>query len=864
MSRKDPKNRKSKSSLNSGLNPSISFIKNSNISLNDLRLNIGSDFSSYRTIANTINELPLQEGFLHASVINAIVMLKEMSKSYIDYYCQNYEPEFYSNLNAALEEQLGKDQLKDGLIQFIQEFPIGMSRSAQIDPVGFLESDPENSKSVLEGIILNWLNRNNRSISSYYSVFYNNQLDQDPAFSHIEDQIIEYVQNNALIVPETSLLDQLIKPITSRISILEQLEFWLTDKTVSDRLLSQLLTSIDFLKEEQKVRIGGSGPPDVYDYHASDPENFSIDTNWIQNLVLLVKNVFVWLHQLSEKYQTKITRLDEIPETEIQHISEQGFGGLWLIGMWERSPASKKMKQWQGNPEAMGSAYSILRYSISEELGGELAYDSFSKIAEQYGLKLTADMVPNHTGVDSDWVIEHPSWFISTSTCPFPNYSYSGVSVSGNSEIGIYIEDHYFDGTDAAVVFQRKDHVTGEVQYIYHGNDGTSMPWNDTAQLNFLKSDVREAVIDTIISIAKRFSIIRFDAAMTLTKQHFHRLWYPAPGGGGDIPSRAEFGLDRTTFDSFFPTEFWREVVDRVAQEAPNTLLLAEAFWLLEGYFVRSLGMHRVYNSAFMHLLRDEDNAKYRLILRSTLEFQPEILKRFVNYMTNPDEETAASQFGTEDKYFGICILMITLPGLPMFGHGQIEGYEEKYGMEYSRSYWQETENKLLINRHKNEVFPLLAQRKLFSSIDHFVLFDLFTSNGQVDENVFVYSNRYEQEIGLVIYHNRFGETSGWIKHSTGFRSKENGEIIQTTLGAALNITSKENIFYVYRDHTSGLEYLRTSKELHKDGLYVELKAYQYHVFLNFKEIYDETGEFQKLHQKLSGKGVRSVEDALG
>ncbi|MFN8404113.1 MAG: hypothetical protein U0V48_11240 [Anaerolineales bacterium] len=27
------------------------------------------------------------------------------------------------------------------------------------------------------------------------------------------------------------------------------------------------------------------------------------------------------------------------------------------------------------------------------------------------------------------------------------------------------------------------------------------------------------------------------------------------------------------------------------------------------GYFVRTLGMHCVYNSAFMHMLRDEDNA---------------------------------------------------------------------------------------------------------------------------------------------------------------------------------------------------------------------------------------------------------------
>ncbi len=89
------------------------------------------------------------------------------------------------------------------------------------------------------------------------------------------------------------------------------------------------------------------------------------------------------------------------------------------------------------------------------------------------------------------------------------------------------------------------------------------------------------------------------------------------------------------------PEEFWRQVVDRVAQEAPDTLLLAEAFWLLEGYFVRTLGMHRVYNSAFMNMLKDEENSKYRSVMKNTLEFNPEVLKRFVNFMSNPDEETA-------------------------------------------------------------------------------------------------------------------------------------------------------------------------------------------------------------------------------
>ena len=101
--------------------------------------------------------------------------------------------------------------------------------------------------------------------------------------------------------------------------------------------------------------------------------------------------------------------------------------------------------------------------------------------------------------------------------------------------------------------------------------------------------------------------------------------------------------------------------------------------------------------------------------------------------MNNPDEKTAVEQFGKGDKYFGICTLMVTMPGLPMFGHGQIEGYAEKYGMEYFRPYWDEEPDLYLVDRHQREIFPLLEQRGLFSGIEHFLLYDFYTDTHQVN-----------------------------------------------------------------------------------------------------------------------------------
>jgi len=562
------------------------------------------------------------------------------------------------------------------------------------------------------------------------------------------------------------------------------------------------------------------------------------------------------LEQLSRKHQRWIKTLDQIPDEELDLLRDRGFTGLWLIGLWERSRASQRIKQRMGDSEAVASAYSLYSYDIAEDLGGWSALESLRTRAWQRGIRLSADMVPNHMGIDSKWVIEHPDWFLSLPSPPYPAYTFNSEDLSDDSRAGIVIEDHYYTRSDAAVVFKRYDRASGETRYIYHGNDGTSFPWNDTAQLDFSKGDVREAVIQTIMHVARNFPVIRFDAAMTLAKKHIQRLWFPEPGSGGAIPSRAEHGMTRAEFDSAMPEEFWRQVVDRVAAEVPDTLLLAEAFWLLEGYFVRTLGMHRVYNSAFMHMLRDEDNQKYRMAIKNTLEFDPQILKRYVNFMNNPDEKTAVEQYGSGDKYFGVATVLSTLPGLPMFGHGQVEGFREKYGMEFRKPRWDEEPDEGLVRGHDWKIFPLLHRRYLFADVERFFLYDLFTSSGQVDENVFAYSNVFQQERGLILYHNRFADTTGWIKTSAAYLDKSTGALCQKTLAEGLGLPGEG--YVIFKDFVTHLEYIRSCAELWQKGLYVELQAYQHHAFMDWRVVGEK--KWGAVHDALNGAGVESMQ----
>jgi glycosidase len=602
---------------------------------------------------------------------------------------------------------------------------------------------------------------------------------------------------------------------------------------------------------------GEAAPPPEY-------EKFSPDVEWMPTTVLLAKSTYVWLAQLTKQYGRPITRLDHIPDEELQLLADRGMNSLWLIGVWERSRASQTIKQLCGNADAVASAYSLYDYNIAEDLGGESAYTNLRDRAYRRGIRLASDMVANHMGIDSPWVVEHPDWFLSRQDLPYPAYNFDGPDLSPDPRVEIKIEKHYYDRTDAAVVFRRIDRQSGEMRYIYHGNDGTSFPWNDTAQLDYMNAAVREQVIQTILRVARMFPVIRFDAAMTLAKRHFHRLWFPGPGASGAIPSRAEYSMSDAEFNEHMPHEFWREVVDRVAAEVPGTLLLAEAFWLMEGYFVRTLGMHRVYNSAFMVMLRDEDNANYRNVIKKTLEFDPDIMKRYVNFMSNPDERTAIDQFGSDDKCFGVAAMMSTLPGLPMFGHGQIEGYTEKYGMEYRRPRFDETPNEWLVDRHQRQIAPLLHQRSLFAESRNFRLYDFVRDDGSVEEDVFAYSNRDGDRRGVVLYNNRNSAAWGRIDYSAIYADKGSGEQRQQRLRESLGFTGDSSFILAYHDSLTGLEYLRRATEVAERGLGMELQGYQCHVFLEWRELRATADKrWDRLCDQLNGRGVPDVESAL-
>jgi len=602
---------------------------------------------------------------------------------------------------------------------------------------------------------------------------------------------------------------------------------------------------------------------------APESPRYGNDAPWMGEVVIQAKHLLVWLAQLSQRYGTPIRRLDEIPDEELQLLARRGVSALWPIGIWRRSAASRAMKVNAGDHDAEGSAYAVAEYVVDEQLGGDVALATLRARAGAVGIRIVTDMVPNHVAIDGRWVNERPDLLLSSAHPPFKNYRYSGENLSSEQGTAIRIEDGYERGDDAAVAFERR--AEDSLQYIYHGNDGTNMPWKDTAQIDYLNAEAREAVIQEILSVARRSDIIRFDAAMTLAAQHIRRLWYPARGTAAAIPSRTDFALTDREFAKRLPREFWREVVERVERELPGTMLLAEAFWLLEGYFVRGLGMHRVYNSAFMTMLRDGKNAEYRTILRDTTAYDPELLRRYVNFLTTPDEEPAAVGFGIGDRALLVATLAATLPGVPMLGHGQWEGQRERYGMEYRAPRTIDPISADHVERYDREIAPLLRARHLFAGVSDFRWYEAKSVDKVARESAYAFSNAAGSARTLVVSLNCDQRAELTIQHaspaappSSSLQEVPATPLPSSTIAERLGITMGAGDVVELRDAITNRSLLVSTASLVRSGLTVRLPAFGRVVFWGIAQHHSTSSEpWADLAERAKGELLHDPVTAL-
>ena len=136
-------------------------------------------------------------------------------------------------------------------------------------------------------------------------------------------------------------------------------------------------------------------------------------------------NTWEWLEELSVRLGRRIT-LAEVPDKEWDSIARLGFNIVWLMGVWQRSPESRRIKleNPQNHPEfdavlpgwkptdVIGSPYSIVQYVPDPRIGTWTSLDAVRKKLHARGIALFLDFVGNHTALDCPWTRDHPEFYV--------------------------------------------------------------------------------------------------------------------------------------------------------------------------------------------------------------------------------------------------------------------------------------------------------------------------------------------------------------------------------------------------------------------------------------------------------------------
>jgi len=362
---------------------------------------------------------------------------------------------------------------------------------------------------------------------------------------------------------------------------------------------------------------------------------------WPKQPILYEINTWAWLHELSQVYQHPVT-LGDIPPQEWDEIASLGVDAVWLMGVWERSPAGVNIaRQYRGLLEeawrilpdftfqdVVGSPYCVHRYMVDKHLGGPAGLAAARQRLAERGLRMVLDFVPNHLATDHPWISTHPEYFIQG------------------------------DGEDLARAPGEFFESDGRV--FACGRDPYFPPWTDVAQLNAFHPGLRRAAREALAALASQCDGVRCDMAMLLLNAVFGKTWGSRAG-----PHPAK--------------EYWAELIPVVRQEQPGFLFIAEAYWDLEGE-LQQLGFDFCYDKRLYDRLVNENAESVRVHLLADPAYQ----EKLVRFIENHDEPRAAATFSFP-KLRAAAVTIATLPGAKLFHQGQFEGCKIKLPVQLGR-----------------------------------------------------------------------------------------------------------------------------------------------------------------------------------
>ncbi len=353
-----------------------------------------------------------------------------------------------------------------------------------------------------------------------------------------------------------------------------------------------------------------------------------------KNPLIFEINTWPWLQELSRKYNRTVT-LATVPAGEYDRLQKLGFDMVWLMGVWERSPAGIAIarhheiiiREMQAalpdytDFDLAGSPYCIRRYRVESILGGTEGLAIARRELARRGMRLILDFVPNHVAPDHPWTLDNPGFFI-----------------LGNEEDLASRPDDYLESNNH--IFAR-------------ARDPFFPPWPDVLQLNVFDPGLREALTGTIREIASQCDGIRCDMSMLVLNDIFLKTWNEKAGPRPD-------------------EELWSMLVPAAKKVNPEFLFIAEVYWDMEWDMMQQ-GFDYCYDKRLYDRLLTGNSEEVNQHLTADYSYQAKLLR----FLENHDEKRAAS-LEPENKHMALALASLTLPGARLIHQGQMHGRKIK------------------------------------------------------------------------------------------------------------------------------------------------------------------------------------------
>jgi glycosidase len=331
-------------------------------------------------------------------------------------------------------------------------------------------------------------------------------------------------------------------------------------------------------------------------------------------------NTAVWLADRS---------LADVPAARWDELAALPIDAVWLMGVWERSPAGLAIAREDpglmasfraalpdlDEADIIGSPYCVRDYVVDERFGGPAALAGARAQLAARGIGLVLDYVPNHVAPDHPWLAARPGCFVT------------------GTEDDLARDPQTFLRTPAGIVAR--------------GRDPYFPAWPDVVQLNAFSPELRDAAVELLVDVGAQCDALRCDMAMLMTNEVFARTW------GGVPPA----------------TDFWPDVIGRVRASCPELVFIAEAYWDME-WTLQQQGFDYCYDKRLYDRLLHEGADAVRSHLSGDAGYQ----ERLLRFVENHDEPRAAATFGTGQAR-AAAVAASTLPGARLFHDGQLDGH---------------------------------------------------------------------------------------------------------------------------------------------------------------------------------------------